>query len=159
MPFSGATILIKFFLIALNFKSSFGIDCFTILTCVVEFFLMIHLQQWTSGDGCGSDGLLTPVANFSSDPRVSTFCACFLLSCANTTVPAIDGKKSTCDKSKSRCSEVKRAMASVLYECASQEKMEMLPAWIEIFRQEEAPLKLMLLYTYKATTLLGDTFC
>ena len=26
-------------------------------------------------------------------------------------------------------------MASVLYECASQEKMEMLPAWIEIFRQ------------------------
>ena len=111
---------------------------------------MIHLQQWTSGDGCGSDGLLTPVANFSSDPRVSTFCACFLLSCANTTVPAIDGKKSTCDKSKSRCSEVKRAMASVLYECASQEKMEMLPAWIEIFRQAT-------LNTYLIVPLFGDT--
>ena len=89
-------------------------------------------QQWTSGDGCGSDGLLTPVANFSSDTRVSTFCACFLLSCANTAVPNSIGK-STCDES--RCAEVKRAMASVLYECASQEKMEMLPAWIEIFRQ------------------------
>ena len=99
--------------------------------------MTIVTSQWTSGDGCGSDGLLTPLANFSSDPRVSTFCACFLLSCANTAIPVPSwtaGTRLTCGEV-SRCTQVKRAMASVLYECASQEKMEMLPAWIEIFRQ------------------------
>ena len=77
--------------------------------------------QWTSGGANGPAGLLAPLANFSSDPRVSAFCACFLLS--------FPGKGSG-----ERGAEVKRAMASLLYECASQEKMEMLPAWIEIFR-------------------------
>ena len=79
------------------------------------------------------------------------------LSCANTAVPNASNGKSTRDESRS--AEVKRAMASVLYECASQEKMEMLPAWIEIFRQasERATLNPHNPVTYsqgEATSLL-----